>query len=153
MRAAGIPLALVLLLTACGGDGGGGEQGLPAEPFSLSLDVGECFDRVESPDVTEVPAVPCDEPHDLEVLARVDLPEGDFPGDDEVVTTATEVCQEEFASYVGQPQDDSGLLVVPLPPTRPQWDGGERTVVCAAGLVEGELEESVRGSEAPPTTG
>ena len=151
---AGVPLAIVVVLTAaCGGGGGDDPGGLPAEPFALGLDEGECFDRLESPDVTEVPSVPCDQAHDLEVIAVVALPEGDFPGDDQVVTAATTVCQEEFEGYVGRPSQDSGLLVVPLPPSRAQWDGGDRSVVCAAGLVDGQLEESVRDSEAPPAAG
>jgi hypothetical protein len=52
----------------------------------LSLDVGECFDDWEgsltgaTQEVTDVPIIDCDEPHDNEVYAISNMPSGPFPG-------------------------------------------------------------------------
>jgi hypothetical protein len=136
---------------ACSGDDGGPTTGLSAEPFRLDRAVGECFDRPESPDVTSVPAVPCREPHDLEVFAVFELGavERAFPGPSSVARQAGAGCEERFADYVGVGQDSSGLLIVPYAPDRLAWESDEREVTCAVSRAEGPLEGSVRGSEAP----
>jgi hypothetical protein len=133
----------------CAGDDGGDPGGLSAEPFRLGLEVGDCFDRPESPDAESVPSVPCRRPHDLEVFARFDLEDEDYPGPGAVATRAGAGCEEQFDDYVGVPQDSSGLLIVPYAPDRFAWEVGDRTVTCAVSLSEGQLERSVEGSEGP----
>ena len=41
----------------------------------------------DRPDVESVPVVPCSEPHDAEVYAETELPEGDYPGDEAIQAT------------------------------------------------------------------
>jgi hypothetical protein len=96
-----------------------------------------------------VPAVPCRQPHDLEVIATFTLDEGEYPGRPAVARAAGEGCQERFADYVGTSQDSSGLLLVPYPPDRLAWEQGQRVVTCAVSLADGRLEGSVEGSERP----
>src|SRR5687768_2718381 len=57
---------------------------------------GDCANGVgqEEGEATEIDAVPCAEPHDGEVFATFDLPDGDFPGDDETSTLAETGCGE-----------------------------------------------------------
>ena len=66
------------------------ERAAAVKLFRLDRAVGECFDRPESPDVTSVPAVPCREPHDLEVFAVLELGavERAFPGPSAVARQA-----------------------------------------------------------------
>lgn len=151
-RGTGALLCIVALwAAACTGDDGGAPAGLSAEPFRLDLDVGDCFDRPADPDVESVPAVPCRQPHDLEVFATFVLDAGDdvvFPGAAAVATQAGNGCSERFADYVGVPPDSSGLLIVPYAPDALAWELGERGVTCAVSLADGSLEGSVQGSEA-----
>ncbi len=112
--------------------------------------MGDCFDRPANADVTSVPAGPCRQPHDLEVIATFTLDEGDYPGRPAVARAAGEGCQERFADYVGTSQDSSGLLIVPYTPDRLAWEQGDREVSCAVSLADGQLDGSVEGSESPP---
>lgn len=143
--------SIALLAAACAGGGGDEEpEGLSTEPFTLDVDEGGCFDRPANPDVTEVPAVDCDEPHDFEAYATVDLEGDGFPGDEEVGAQALSACNDRFAEYVGVPPDQSGLVVVPVAPSAEQWDAGGRTVTCTVTLRGPDrLERSVEGSEQP----
>lgn len=150
-RAAAVLAATVLLAVACsGGDDGGDDEGLPTQPFTLDLEVGTCFDRPQSPDVTAVPEVDCGQPHDFELYAVVDL-EGDaFPGDEEVASQALFACSDRFEAYVGVPPDQSGLVVVPVAPSREAWEEGGRAVSCTVTVrAPDRLEGSVEGSEQP----
>jgi hypothetical protein len=140
--------AAVVVLASCGGDDGGDDGGLSAEPLQLDLEAGECFDRPDSPDVTAVPAVRCREPHDLEVFAVVELPDGPFPGQTPVAEQAGQACRQPFAAYVGAPPDSTGYVIVPYPPDLQAWEAGNREVVCAVGLADEQLDRSVAGSEA-----
>lgn len=144
-------LVVALVAVSCSDDGGEDEEGgLPTEPFTLGVAVGDCFDRPESPDVTAVPTVDCAEPHDFEAYAVLELEEGSFPGDQQLATRARRRCNDRFAGYVGVPPGESGLVVVPVAPTAEQWESGNRTVTCVVTIRPGEpLEGSVEGSEQP----
>ena len=102
----------------------------------FSLQVGDCFDDVESAlgggEVESVPAIPCDQPHDNEVFAKPQLPDGPYPGDDEILVEAQELCLDEFTAYTGQDYDTSPLDVFPITPTEQTWEDGDvRSVVCS----------------------
>lgn len=143
-----VALALVLACAACSTGGDRSTEGVPPGPFTLDLPVGTCFDGPASPDAGEVAEVPCDSPHDFEVIARVDLDDGDYPGDEAVGDAGAARCNDRFADYVGQPQGRSGLVLVPVVPDQRGWEDGARTVVCTVGGPSGEqLEGSVEGSE------
>ena len=83
------------------------------DAFAVAL--GDCIDEPddaadsedEVTDVDSVRAVPCDAPHDGEVYSVFDLPDGDYPGEDEIVSTGDERCLEDFEAFVGVPYDDS----------------------------------------------
>jgi hypothetical protein len=144
-------VAASLVAVACSGGGGDGEdEGLPTEPFTLGVEVGGCFDRPASPDVTAVPTVDCSAPHDFQLYASAELEGDGFPGDEEVATQALTLCNEQFSPYVGVSPDQSGLVVVPVPPTAEQWEDGVRTVDCTVTIRSPDrLEGSVEGSEQP----
>ncbi len=77
-----------------------------------------------------IPRVSCESAHDSEVFHRVDLPEGPFPGDDAVYAQATAECDAAYAAYVGVPWSSSTLTFYSYTPVQPQWEGGNRRIVC-----------------------
>lgn len=116
-----------------------------------ALKAGDCFDDPDDENATEVTsltAVPCDEPHDNEVFHVFDLPDGEFPGSDEVKEQGLQGCEPELEDYVGATGEEAGLLIVPVTPTEGTWnDADDRKVICAlykadASKVTGSLKDS-----------
>jgi hypothetical protein len=117
------------------------------------LRVGDCVDlpvasTPSEADEQDLPAdtevllatlIPCDEPHDAEVYARISLdenPEATFPGDEAVLAGADGVCLEAFEAYVGAPYVDTELEIVHLRPNEAAWVRGDRVVVCAVVSID-----------------
>lgn len=121
---------------------GGGQQSV------FGVQVGDCWnDESEAEQVSEVPVVPCSEPHDNEVIALFDLPDGDFPGADEVEEAAVAGCLERFEDYVGIAYEESTLTLYEWWPSEGSWEhSNDREVVCSVWDVEGLLVGSVKGS-------
>lgn len=120
------------------------ETGAIAEESSVGvfrLREGDCV-QVPSDDelavgITEMEAVPCDLPHDGEVLALIELPDGPdapFPGEEAVFATSQDVCIERFDAVTGldyATDPDWGLTT--LYPSESTWSIiGDREVVCLA---------------------
>lgn len=122
-------------------DDASGGSSEPVDDFApLSHDVnqygapGTCFTDVE------VQVVPCDKPHNLEVIAEVDLGEGDHPGEDELRVMADEACADALAAL----DSEGRFSVIASQPSRRAWDTGRRNAVCfastkAAAQVTGSL--------------
>lgn len=134
-------LALVLLLlglVTCGG-----------AQSVFSLPVGTCFDDQEDADeISSVPAVDCDEPHDNEVFALIEYTDTDvYPGADEMRAIGTELCIDQFEDYVGIDYPTSTLDVFSIYPTEASWSDGDRELVCALYDVDlAKLTGSMQGS-------
>lgn len=114
----------------------------------FSLDVGDCFDDPDdaSEAVADLPLVACDEPHDNEVYAVIELPDEAFPGDEAILERAETDCLGAFEPYVGTAYGDSTLFATWLVPTEASWSDGDREVVCVLFDREGQLEASMRGA-------
>ena len=99
----------------------------------FNLHVGDCFnDETSDGGVTDVPAVPCAEPHDNEIYFIYDLPDGEFPGDAAVETAANEGCAAEFEAFVGIAYEASVLDHWAIYPSEDTWTQiGDREVVCS----------------------
>ncbi len=119
------------------------------------LVVGDCFDdptmfSSELVEVAFVDAVPCDQPHDAEVYGVTTVPTDDdetFPGDDQIATTADDLCFESFESYVGAAYEESELDFNYYVPTEDSWAAGDRVVTCVLLDYDGEqLTEPLEGS-------
>ena len=82
----------------------------------LDLRVGDCLRGVEGGESVAVQAVPCRSPHRGEVRARVQLPEGEWPGPKRVLALAERRCAESFFFV---PSEDS-------------WRQDDRVVTCIA---------------------
>lgn len=152
--AAALTLAAVALtLTACGPqaperDAETGEITEASEADVFTLAVGDCLDSAElGEEVETVPTVPCDEPHDTEIFASTQLPDGDFPGDDAVFAAADEFCLPEFESFIGLPYDSSEIYYQPLTPAQVGWEElGDREVLCMAVDEAGGVTGTLQGA-------
>lgn len=153
LRLLALPAALTLALTACGDSLTGdeterdesGDVVEEGEVGALSLQVGDCLDSAVQTEVDQVPVVPCAEPHDSEVFALFDLPDGDFPGAEAVIEEAETGCAgDRFSDYVGIEYLQSQYLISYLLPTEQTWDAvDDREIVC---LVTGPDAEPLVGS-------
>ena len=102
---------------------------------AFTIRVGDCYnDRTTDPqEVTDVPGVPCTEPHDNEVYATFDLPMSEWPGEDRVNELADDGCLERFKGAIGATYEESVLMITTLIPTKGSWaEMGDREVVCVA---------------------
>lgn len=116
-----------------------------------ALQAGDCFNDPEAntTQVTELEAVPCDEPHDNEVFHVFDLDDSDFPGVDEVKEFGLDGCEPALEEYVGATAEEAGLAIVPVTPTEQSWnDRDDRTVICALYKADGSrLTGSIEGGD------
>ena len=130
---------LAVALTACGNDTSvRDDEGAVVNAGTWSvfdLRVGDCL--APEPDLTgeisDVPVVPCTEPHSQEVFGAVEHPDGAYPGAAALATWADGACLGELASSLGLGLED-GLYVSYLLPTFDGWnlggEEGDRRVVC-----------------------
>jgi hypothetical protein len=150
-------LSAFLVLAGCGDDLEGdetsrdesGEVVEGGDVGSLSLNVGDCIESAAVGSVTDVPVVPCSDPHDSEVIALFDMEDGDFPGAAEAQSIAqTECTGSLFTDYVGLDYQSSIYGVSFLVPTEETWDAiDDREIVCLATDAAGApLTGSVKGS-------
>lgn len=143
-RAAAVAFTVVTAagLTGCaqiegllGGEPERGDDGQVTETTEgvsvLDLQQGDCTSQLGESEMTEIDLIPCEEPHSNEIYHAYDLPEGDFPGADEVDAQAVEACKTEFETFIGLTYDESALEVNYLVPTQESWESDDdRTVLC-----------------------
>lgn len=115
----------------------------------LHLQQGDCTSQFGESEVAELDLIPCDEPHSNEIYHGYDLPEGDYPGADDVNAQAVEECKTSFETFIGTSYDASELEVNYLVPTQDSWDtDDDRTVLCfvydPAGDTTDTLEAAAR---------
>jgi hypothetical protein len=120
---------------------------------AFEIAVGDCIvdEAAASEEVVEVSsvtAVPCSRPHDAEAYSAFDLPDGDFPGDEEVAAAGDERCLEDFESFIGTPFEESRYDIFTIHPSEQTWNEmDDREVVCLVIDPEGgKLEGSLRGA-------
>ena len=114
----------------------------------FDLEVGDCLTEVQAieEEILSVETVPCSEPHSEEIFAVVTLPEGDFPGDEAIVTQAEDVCVGEFEGFVGLSYAESVLEFNYAWPLEEGWDAGERGVVCSVSDPDGDTTGTLAGA-------
>ncbi|MEU3305955.1 septum formation family protein [Nocardiopsis sp. NPDC006832] len=127
---------------------GGGTQDV------MEVGVGDCFNEAEmetallGEEVSGIPLIDCSETHDSEFFHSEILPEGDFPGDDAIADTATEVCEgTAFTEFIGVEWYESEFYAYSLRPIAEGWAAGDREILCYVVANEpttGTLEASGR---------
>lgn len=130
-------------------------SGEPTEISSLKLRTGDCFDDPivkgaigpGAGETSTVTLIPCDQKHDLEVVATFRVPGKDFPGQD-AFGEHVRKCFPAFRRYVGKSYGDSSLEIFYYSPTQQSWSLlDDRTITCLAGYPKRKLSESVKGSK------
>lgn len=133
--------------------GGSGEESPRVEGAEYvpvnELEVGHCLPLVEwEKEVYELPIIPCDRPHTDEVYLIFDAPDGDYPGDDELQTLATDRCDAAFEEFIGIPYADSEFDNYWFVPTEVSWkrmdDRAIQCIVISYDEVTGTLEGAAR---------
>jgi hypothetical protein len=152
-----VGLALWILMLATGGAADvwqGFKEGASAGPgSSYSLAKGDCFDVPGDgfgKDVYDVDEVPCSGEHDAEVFATIPLPDGDYPGEDDVVEVADDKCFTLRNAYAMDPWALTDEVdVYYLTPTSESWSWGDREITCVFGNVneKAPLTGSLRADE------
>lgn len=139
------PIALALVLAACGGQqapAGDAASAAPdvASPESVDvfeLAVGDCLADSSEGEVSESTKVDCATPHLTEVYHLFNLPEGDFPAPDVLASASQDGCLAAFEAYVGLDFESSEYTISTLTPTVESWGGGDREVVCLLATQDG----------------
>jgi len=115
-------------------------------PFA-DLEVGMCLNDSDAGEfLLGLPVVDCADPHDSEIYEIVELPAGDYPGDDEVFRVSEELCLDAFEPYVGLPYEDSELYFWYYAPDKRSWGFDDRAVFCTLYDPDGQVEGSARDS-------
>ena len=97
-----------------------------------TAEIGTCLSSadLESLEVDSLNPIECTSAHDLEVFAKEDLPDGDFPGEDAIFAAADGLCEDAFADYVGTDYWESELDFTYLYPIESSWAVGDREILC-----------------------
>lgn len=119
-------LALALLAGACSAS-------------ALEFTIGECVNLPDGTQISEYETVDCDTPHDAEVYALPQHPDGEdaaFPGQVALEEFADDRCKQDFEEYVGVAYEESVIYSTALTPSQESWDDAtDREIVC---LLVGE---------------
>jgi hypothetical protein len=111
----------------------------------FTLQVGDCLlDANTTTPVNTIATVPCDQPHDSEIYASIDVDGASFPGADALRAEAEASCMDAFPDFVGIDYADSKYLFTTFIPTENSWAEGDREILCTiyddAGRTTGSLK-------------
>jgi hypothetical protein len=153
LRSLGIAAAagvLVLGLGACSDEPERDETGAITEEGDadvFTLKVGDCLtDQAGATgEVSDVPVVPCEQPHDSEIYFAYIIPDAEtFPGTfDEHINSQ---CVPQFETFVGVHPDSSALQLNWLEPTAQSWAEGDRELLCIVADPAGQVTGSLQGA-------
>jgi len=128
-----------------------GDDGSLATAGNVSVDElreGDCFTTADEEEISDVDGVPCTEAHEFEVFALSNYEgDGTYPPDSELDAIFTQVCEPDFATYVGVPYPESEIWGTMISPSEDSWSSGDRSFICV--LFERddpELTESLAGA-------
>ncbi len=115
---------------------------------AFQMRVGDCFDSSDSigDEVSDLPGIPCSQPHDYETYAVFDVSMDSYPSEENMSELAYDSCLERFDSFVGAEYETSVLEIITLFPTTESWNQDDREVVCALyDMNEKKLTGSTKG--------
>lgn len=123
------------------------EVGEPT-PSVFELALGTCLNDADVPldaDLVDIPVVACEQPHDSELYAIHEVPDGPYPGADALIEQGQARCQGSFGEFVGIDFRSSTLDFYLYYPTPSSWAQGDRSIYClvvdpglrVAGTLEG----------------
>jgi hypothetical protein len=141
------------------GDGTNGQSGSasPApdatetpqpETSASDLQVGDCYNADFGSDVAVnvVTPVDCAMPHTDEVYWISPTLEGDYPGQEALTASASDLCLNAFEAFIGIPFESSTIAITILYVSPEDWaDPAKRHIGCSA------VDMDANGSELPTT--
>jgi hypothetical protein len=115
-----------------------------------AIPLGTCFDLPSgATDVATVTVVPCAQPHDRQLIARVDAT-GSFPGDTESAQESGTICDQQVsAAYLDGPGLVSQASIYSFWPSQSSYESGDPVFDCTLAQRDGG---QLSGSLWPPTT-
>ena len=116
----------------------------------FELELGACVldrQRPDGADVDVVEVVPCEEPHDSELFARLAVTEDSFPGADYLIREGGTRCQSAFADFIGVDFSESVYDFTFYYPTPSSWVDGDRSIFCLAHEPGVQRTGSLLGAE------
>lgn len=112
----------------------------PRTANARQVGVGHCIETLpDDGDVRSVRLVPCDTPHEAEVVGEIDLGPT-WPGQAEADRRVAAACRMSTA------EQERGLVPVTWRPTEQSWRQGDRTGLCLA--VDGPAVDGPAGGSA-----
>jgi hypothetical protein len=124
-----IVLAVGYFASARRGSSGEIEGGGNLSAFDIQL--GDCFSvSSDGEQISDVDAVPCNEPHPYEAYVVADRETAAYPTRTELDAIFDELCVAGFEPYVGAPYDTSEIWADFMTPSEESWDQGDREYVC-----------------------
>jgi hypothetical protein len=119
------------------------------------IEIGDCLDTPEDDIFNSVETIDCNEAHDLEVYAMVDMGRlgsefsvvADYPGDFVLYDAALDECLNEFDAYVGVDYANSVLYVDAFTPTVEGWEEfDDREIQCVLLQLNASLTDVVKSN-------
>jgi hypothetical protein len=108
--------------------------------------VGDCVNDLSNTSaLRSLPGVPCAQPHEGEVFAIFNLPDGSYPGRDEIESQASSECSTQLDEYAPSAATDENIGLYYVYPQERNWSVGDREVVCIATSDAGPTTGSIRG--------
>ena len=151
LRLLAVATALVVVSGACGGSAGTSDDSTRDDTGRITesgrvgtqaLQVGDCFMEPDGGgSVLTVTGVSCAQPHDAQVIARIEMPDDDdYPGIDAVSAASSTGCVEA-AGTVPREKLGAGVGLSGYAPEERSWDAGDRDIVCFVEGTGGRLLE------------
>jgi tetratricopeptide (TPR) repeat protein len=124
----------------------------------ITLKAGECFNLPPESAFQEVPPIPCDQRHLVELTGVVAIPSDardPYPGTEWLRSFGDSICAEVYEHYVGEPYVPTATLRnYPLWPMEAYWAIGIRNIYCTVGNPRGDgMIGSVRDAARYPEGG
>jgi hypothetical protein len=128
-------------------DPGTGEVAAAVMVWWSKVRPGDCVLEESVNEVEYETLVPCSAGHVEEVYAEVELPAGEFPGDDAIFAIADDECARELDEFVHPSIRLTSIDYTYFYPNAESWAAGDREIQCRAvaangGTITGSLAEA-----------
>lgn len=104
------------------------------------IEVGQCLAEPAEGLLTSVTKINCDEPHEMEVYAVVDLEQGTnetWPGTSVVEERAINMCIDRVEAFIGEDFMASPYDITYITPVEEGWADGDHEGICAVVNFDG----------------
>lgn len=112
-------------------------RNVPAEDW----EAGWCLTDYENED-SPADVIDCERTHDAQVLLRRELPEGDYPGSQELAEAGQQWCHEDIElneEALADLDEDEELEIQIWHPTESTWEEDDRLISCVLTRPAGDL--------------